>query len=264
MKQSALLKRILAVKRSESAKAERAVPILRLKELLAKAPPIRNFREAIIRRRPYQIHLIAELKKASPVKGVLCDNLDVAGLAKEFAKAGASALSVLTDTKFFQGAMEHITKAKQACGLPVLRKDFVVEEYQLLETRLGGADAVLLIVGILAQKKLREFIATSRNLSLTPVVEVHSAAELKRALDAGADTVGINTRDLGTFKINFQVLEELRPKIPAGCVVIAESGVDSAGQIQVLRDLRFDAVLIGEALMRSRRPLSLIHELLYT
>lgn len=264
MKQSALLKRILAAKRSEAAKAERAVPILRLKESLAGAPPIRNFREAVTRRRPYQIHLIAELKKASPLKGVLRDNLDVAGLAKEFSKAGASALSILTETKFFQGAMEHVMQAKQACGLPALRKDFIVEEYQLFETRLAGADAILLIAGLLAQKKLKEFIATSRNLSLTPLVEVHSAAELKRALDAGADTIGINTRDLGTFKINFDVLTELRPKIPAGCVVIAESGVDSAKQIQMLRELRFDAVLIGEALMRSRRPLSFIHELLHT
>jgi len=148
--------------------------------------------------------------------------------------------------------------------LPALRKDFIVDEYQLYESRVIGADAVLLIVRLFPQKKLKEFITLARNLSMTPLVEVHTPAELKRALKAGADTIGVNTRDLGTSKVDFKVAEELRPQIPAGRVAVCESGVDSVDQIHILRELRFDAVLIGEALMRSRQPLKLIHALLYT
>ncbi len=264
MKQSALLKRILAAKRSETAAVRKVTPLATLKDMLAKAPPVRNFRDAILRRRPYEIHLIGELKKASPSKGVLRPKLDVPALAKEFELAGASALSVLTDQKFFQGSIENLKLAKGACELPVLRKDFVVDELQLYESRLIGADAILLIVRLLAQQKLKEFLATARNLSLTAIVEVHAAAELKRALDAGADTIGVNTRDLGTFKTDFAVAAELRPKIPAGVAAVCESGVDSAKHIETLRELRYDAVLIGEALMRARSPRALIHELLYS
>lgn len=264
MKQSGLLKRILAAKRAETAAARKIMPLDMLKDLLAKAPPVRNFREAILRRKPYEIHLIGELKKASPVKGLLRAKMDVPALAKEFEQAGVSALSVLTDQKFFQGSVENLKLAKGACELPVLRKDFVVDDIQLYETRLVGADAVLLIARLLAQQKLKEFLTIARNLSLTAIVEVHALPELKRALDAGADTIGINTRDLGTFKTDFQVAADLRPKIPAGVAAICESGVDSAKHIETLRELRFDAVLIGEALMRARSPRALIHELLYS
>lgn len=264
MKQSALLKRILAAKRAETSATRKVTPLATLKDLLAKAPPVRNFRDAILRRRPYEIHIIGELKKASPTKGVLRAKLDVPALAKEFEQAGVSALSVLTDQKFFQGSIENLKLAKGACELPVLRKDFVVDELQLYESRLVGADAVLLIVQLLAQQKLKEFMVLARNLSLTALVEVHTATELKRALDAGADTIGVNTRDLATFKTDFQVASDLRSKIPAGVAAVCESGVDSAKHIETLRDLRYDAVLIGEALMRARSPRALIHELLHS
>jgi indole-3-glycerol phosphate synthase len=176
MKQSSLLKRILSAKRAAVAEAKKRVPLQQLKEQLIKGPPTRNFRAAVTRRGAYDLRLIAELKKASPVKGVLRPKFDPAALAREFELSGAAALSVLTDVKFFQGAMENINLAKGACSLPVLRKDFIVDIYQLYESRLAGADAVLLIAQLLAQKKLKECIQTAMNLSLTPLVEVHTEA----------------------------------------------------------------------------------------
>lgn len=264
MKQSALLRRILAAKRSGVAEARKRVPLQQLKEQLVKAPPTRNFRVAITRRGAYDLRLIAELKKASPLKGVLRPKFDPAQLARDFEAAGAAALSVLTDVKYFQGAMENIPLVKGACSLPVLRKDFIIDEYQLYETRLGGADAVLLITQLMAQKKLKECIQTAKNLSLTPLVEVHTAAELKRALDAGAEIIGINTRDLTKFKVDFEVAGALRPRVPPDRLVVCESGIDSPRQIDRLRELKFDAVLIGESLMRSRNPHGLIHELFFS
>jgi len=264
MKQSATLKRILSMKRIEVARAKKATPQGGVVETLASAPPTRAFREAILRRRPYEIHIIGEIKKASPSRGVIRARVDVAETAREFERAGVSALSVLTDEKFFQGSLENLRLAKSASALPVMRKDFIVDEYQLYQARLSGADAVLLIVRLLPQRKLNAFVALARNLSLGALVEVHTAAELKRALDAGADMIGVNTRDLSTFKTDFAVAVELRPKIPPGRAAICESGIDSVRQIDVLRSLRYDAVLIGEALMRSRRPAQLVHELLHT
>lgn len=263
MKQSSLLKRILSAKRTETHRARKAVSQQILMERLAGAPPVRPFRESIIRRRAYQIHLIAELKKASPLKGVLRAKFDPAALAKEFEASGASALSVLTDTRFFQGSVENLQQARSACGLPVLRKDFLVDEYQIYESRLMGADAILLIVRLLPQAKLKEMLSLAKNLSLAAITETHTAVEVKRALDAGADIIGVNTRDLDTFKTRFETAAEVRPKIPAGVISICESGVESPRQIETLRDLRYDAVLIGEALMRARQPRALIQELLH-
>lgn len=264
MKQSSLVKKILAAKRSEVHRARKAAPQIALVEKLASAPPTRAFREAVMRRRPYQIHIIGELKKASPSKGVMRPKFDVPELARELEQAGVSALSVLTDRDFFQGSMENMRLAKQACGLPVMRKDFIVDEYQLYESRLAGADAVLLIVRLLPQRKLRQFVTLARNLSLGALVEVHTAAELKRALDAGAEVIGVNTRDLSSFKVDFGVAAELRPRIPPDRVAVCESGVGNTRQIEALRQLRYDAVLIGEALMRSRHPGALVQELLHT
>ena len=264
MKQSALLKRILAQKRVECAQAKKAMPLQQLKEALAKAPPTRAFRAAITRERAYQIHLIAELKKASPLRGVLRARMDVPALARELEVAGASALSVLTDVRFFQGSRENLKLAKGACALPVLCKDFMVDEYQVYQARMSGADAVLFIVRLLAQKKLKGFITLANNLSMVPFVEVHSAAELRRAVDAGADVIGINNRNLDDFKVDFSLALELRAKVPPGKIIVCESGVDSAVQVNRLRDLRFDAVLVGESLMRPRHPTSVINEMFHT
>jgi len=264
MSHSALLKRILATKRAEVAAAKKAAPLQSLVEQLTKAPPTRGFRDAIVRRKAYELHLIGELKKASPVKGVIRAKFDVPALAKEVEAAGAVALSVLTDAKYFQGALANLMLAKQGCGLPVMRKDFIVDEYQLFESRMAGADAVLLIGRLLPGPKLKKFIQTARNLGLAQLVEVHSAAELRRAVDAGAELVGINTRDLDTFKTDFNLAAELRPRIPPGVEAVCESGVDSPRQIEQLRLLRFSAVLIGEALMRARHAAPFVHEMFNT
>ncbi len=263
MKQSSLLKRILTAKRAETHRARKVASQQTLMERLMGAPPVRPFKESIRRRQAYQIHLIAEIKKASPLKGVLRAKLDPAALAKEFEVAGTSALSVLTDEKFFQGSVANLNLARGACSLPVLRKDFVVDTYQVYESRLMGADAILLIVRLLAQQKLKELLTLAKNLSLATITETHTAVEVKRAVDAGADMIGVNTRDLDTFKTRFETAGELRGKIPTGVIAVCESGVESPRQIETLRDLRYDAVLIGEALMRARHPRALIQELLH-
>jgi indole-3-glycerol phosphate synthase len=263
MKQSALLKRILSAKRSEISRAKKVKSLQVLKEELARAPACRNFIEAIRRKRAYEINLIAELKRASPSRGVMRPKLEIESMARDFERAGATALSVLTDEKFFGGTMADIQRAKRACSLPVLRKDFIIDEYQLHETRLAGADAVLIIVRLHNQKKLESLIATARNLSLVTVVEVHTATELKRALATETPVIGINTRDLGTLKIDPQIARDLRDKVPAGKIVVCESGISGKAQVNELRELRFDAMLVGEALMRSRNPVELIHEMLY-
>ena len=263
MKQSALLKKILSAKRSEISRARKVKSLQMLKEELARAPACRNFLEAIRRKRAYDINLIAELKRSSPSRGVMRPKLEVEAMARDFERAGATALSVLTDEKFFGGSMADIQRAKRACSLPVLRKDFIIDEYQLHETRLAGADAVLIIVRLHNQKKLESLIATARNLSLVTVVEVHSATELKRALATDTNVIGINTRDLATLKLEPGLARELRDKVPAGKIVICESGISEKTRVNELRELRFDAMLVGEALMRSRNPVELIHELLY-
>jgi len=264
MKQSSMLKKILAYKRHEVQLAKKAMPLDAMKEALAKSPPTRVYAETIRRRRPYQIHLIAEIKKASPSAGVIRPKMDVTALAGDLEAAGASALSVLTETRYFQGSPDNLMLAKKGCGLPVLRKDFIVDEYQVYESRLIGADAMLIIVRLLNQKALKTFVTLARNLSITPVVEVHSVPEVRRALDAGAEVIAVNTRDLGSFHVNFELAGEVRPKIPDGVVTICASGVSTTRQIDALRTLKFDAVLIGEALMRSRDPRALVHELLHT
>ena len=265
MKQSALLKRILTNKRSEVVHSKKVLPLPQLKEQLAKTPPVRNFREAITKRRAYDLHLIAELKKASPLKGVLRQKFNVAAIAKEFAEAGARALSVLTDAKYFQGSLENIKIVKEACDLPVMRKDFITDEYQIYESRLAGADAVLLIARLLDQKKLKRFVTITKHLGMSPVVETHSAAEVKRALNTETEIVGINTRDLGNFKVDFEIVKELRDRVPPDKITICESGIDSSDKVNMLRDLKFSAVLIGEAIMRTRNSRhSLVHEFFYS
>jgi len=264
VRQSPVLRRIIALKRKGVSVARRAKPLEVLKTELTTAPPIRPFRQAVIRTRAYQINVIAELKQASPSGGVIRANMEVGALSRELEASGASALSVLTEERYFKGNIGRIREAKRACGLPVLRKDFIVDEYQLYESRLAGADAVLLIVGLLPQKRLKEFMVLARNLSLAPFVEVHSVAEMRRALAADADLIGINTRDLASLKVDFGVAATLRPMVTGDRVVVCESGVEDAVQMDRLRQLRFDAVLVGEALMKARHPGLVVHSLLHS
>jgi len=196
------------------------------------------------------IALIAEIKRASPSRGRIREDFHPAELAEEYEAGGAAALSVLTEANYFEGHLAYLAEVRAASKLPVLRKDFLVDARQVPESRLRGADAVLLIVAALDDGRLREMLEVCRNLSLAALVEVHTEAELDRALGAGATLVGINNRDLETFEVNLQTTFSLLPRIPEGVIKVSESGIGSPLDVALLRDAGADAILVGEWLMR--------------
>ena len=198
--------------------------------------------------------VIAEIKKASPSQGVLCERYDPAVIAKSYEQAGACALSVLTESEFFLGSLEHLRQVKAASLLPVLRKDFTLADYHLYEAAAAGADAVLLIVAILSPQELVRLLGLSRNLGLDAVVEVHQAEELHIALDAGSDIIGVNNRDLKTFEVSLTTSFRLISSIPDEVVAISESGLRTAVDLERLRAVGFDAFLIGERFMTQGDP----------
>ena len=209
-----------------------------------------------------RIAVIAELKKASPSKGLIRAEFDPAELARELEQAGAACLSVLTDEEFFQGSLENLRKASAAVSIPCLRKDFIVDEFQLLEARANSADAVLLIVAALEQGELVQLVRAARDQGLDVLCEVHDEEELRRAVDAGCDVVGVNTRDLRTFQVSLETAFRLAEKFPAGVVKVAESGIHSADDIAKLGAAGYDAFLVGESLMRSERPGEALRDLM--
>jgi indole-3-glycerol phosphate synthase len=224
----------------------------------------RGFRRALVQKSGDGVAVIAELKKASPSKGVIRAVFDPAGLARELEAAGAAALSVLTDEEFFQGSLENLREASAAVRLPCLRKDFIVDEFQLLEARASAADAVLLIVAALEQSDLVKLARRAREHGLDVLCEVHDADELARALDAGCDLVGVNTRDLRTFEVKLATALQLATRFPANVVRVAESGIHSAEDIAKLRGAGYQAFLVGESLMRAERPGEALRTLLRT
>lgn len=207
-------------------------------------------------------HIIAEVKRASPSKGLIRQEFDAVDLARALAENGASALSILTEERFFQGSLFYLEQVKAVVSLPLLRKDFIVDGYQLLEARGFGADAVLFIATLLEESVLRELIDQARSLSLQVLVEVHSEDELERALAAGATFIGINSRDLRTFKVSLETIERLVPMVPRGMTVVCESGIESREQMERLEDLGAHVFLVGETLMRARDPGAKLKELL--
>jgi indole-3-glycerol phosphate synthase len=210
------------------------------------------FRAALAR--PDRTNIIAECKRRSPLRGVLRARYDPVALARAYAAAGAAAISVLTEPTCFDGALEHLRAVREAVSVPVLCKDFILTEYQLLEARAAGADAVLLIVRALAPEELSSLIATARALELAPLVEVHDAQELHVALEVGADLIGINHRDLRTLTVDLTRSAALVAELPEDVVAVAESGVRSREQIEQLRAAGFDAFLVGEHLMTAPDP----------
>jgi indole-3-glycerol phosphate synthase len=207
-------------------------------------------------------HIIAEIKRASPSRGVIRPQFDPPVLAREFAGNGAAALSVLTEERFFQGSLFYLEQVKREVTVPVLRKDFIVDGYQLLEARGFGADAVLLIAGILERAQLQELWDEAQSLRLEALVEVHNEAELEKAVETGARVLGINNRDLHTFKVDLKTTEKLLPRVPDGIVVVCESGIDSVAQIQRLEQLGAHNFLVGESLMRAPDPAAKLREFL--
>jgi len=227
---------------------------LRELELRAEQHVPRGFREALHQQSRTGIAVIAELKRASPSKGLIRAEFQVEQLARELESAGAAALSVLTDEEFFQGSLEKLRLASAAVKLPCLRKDFIVDEFQLLEARANSADAVLLIVAALSPVKLQSLAESARSRDLDILCEVHDEDELHRAIDAGCDLIGVNTRDLRTFKVDPETAFRLAHQLPKGVVKVAESGIRTGEDIARLRAAGYQAFLIGETLMRAERP----------
>lgn len=213
-------------------------------------PPIRDFKGVISV--PDKISLIAEIKFASPSAGIICKKTDPVTIGKIYEKAGAAAISLLTDKKFFGGNLNHLSRLKKAISLPVLRKDFIIDEVQVRESFLGGADATLLIARILSHRQLKDLRDICHDLGMAALVEVHDRQDIEKAVACGADIVGINNRDLNTFNVSLETTLKLAPLVPEGHIIVSESGVKNKGDLQLLKQAGIQAVLVGTSLMKSK------------
>ena len=247
------LEEIIAAVRERVAVSKASADLRALSEAAQRHQP-RGFRDNLRRVGKSGLAVIAELKKASPSKGLIRADFPVAELAHKLEDAGAAALSVLTNERFFQGSLENLEIASQATRLPCLRKDFLIDEFQLLEARAHRADAVLLIVAALVQTELADLHRRAGELQLDVLCEVHDSVELQRALDAGCETIGVNNRDLHTLRVDLGTSLQLAELVPPGVVKVAESGIETGDDIASLREAGFDAFLIGESLMRAPHP----------
>src|SRR5215471_20459379 len=245
-----VLDEIVANTRAEVARRKDIVSRATLERQCRALPATHDF-EGVLRPSPASIRLIAEVKKASPSRGVLSSGLDPVVLATTYATHGAHAISVLTDEKYFRGSLDDLRAVRAAVDVPLLRKDFTIDEYQLWESRAAGADAVLLIVSVLEPARLAELSAAAKGLGLAALVECHTAAEIDQALAVGSRIVGINNRDLATFETRLETTIELVPSIPPGPVVVSESGFFTGADVRRVVAAGAQAVLIGEALVRS-------------
>ncbi len=252
---SDILRRILDTKRAELAVARKARSANDVERLARAAAPARDFAGALrARLAAGQPAVIAEIKRASPSKGLLRADFDPPAIARSYAAGGAACLSVLTDKEYFQGAPEYLVAARGACALPVLRKDFIIDRYQVLESRAMGADCVLLIAAALEPGAMREFEALALDLGMAVLVEVHDAAELDAALTLKTPLIGINNRDLRSFATRLETTLDLLPRIPRGRIVVTESGILGAPDVRRMRDAGVGAFLVGEAFMRAADP----------
>lgn len=250
-----VLQRILAVKAEEVAQAKKRLPLSALEERIAVAEPTRDFvgaiRHHVAQKRPA---VIAEIKKASPSKGVLRESFDPAEIAASYAEHGAACLSVLTDRQFFQGAPEYLQAARRACLLPVLRKDFMIDPYQVHEARAMGADCILLIAAALGAAQMRELEDVALQLNLAVLVEVHGGEELEAALSLHTPLIGINNRNLRTFETRLETTLDLLDRIPPERLVVTESGITSPDHVALMARAGVFAYLVGEAFMRATNP----------
>lgn len=247
-----ILAEILAHKRAEVAAQKARWPLDQVQTQARRQPPPRDFAAAL--RSAPDLAIIAEVKRASPSAGAIRPDADPVELARCYARAGAAAISVLTDHRFFRGSLDDLVRVRQAVDRPVLRKDFLIDPYQVWEARAAGADAVLLIVAALADVDLIALQALANDLGMAALVEVHTAEEVERALRAEARLIGINNRDLRTFTVDLTTTERLRPLIPPDRLVVSESGIQTAADVARLRRAGVRAVLVGEALMRAPDP----------
>ena len=258
-----LLDDIVARKRVDVAARRGALARGALEVRASTLPTPRSLAAALTPRALGEVRVLAELKRASPVKGVLAEGFDPVARAPEYVQAGAAALSVLTDPHF-QGTLDDLDTVRAGVDCPVLEKDFVVDEYQLWEARAHGADAILLIVAILEPARLTDLFQAAKGLGLSALVEVHREAELDRAAELGAGVIGVNNRDLTTFRTDLATTERLAPRAPAGACVVSESGIATRADVVRVRAAGAQAILVGESLSRSGDPATKIRELLGT
>lgn len=246
---STILDKIVASKRREIDEARARVPAAELERRLPQAPPVRDFRAALDQ--PGSVQVLAEVKKASPSAGVLRADFDPVRIARTYAEHGAAAISVLTDMPFFQGQLAYLTAIREAVSLPLLRKDFILDRYQVLEARVAGADAVLLIAEIIEGPELPKLLADIHALGMHALVELYDADNLPRVIDSGARVIGINNRNLRTFVTRLEHTLELAARIPADRCLVSESGIRTRDDILKLQSADVKAVLIGETFMRA-------------
>ncbi|MDO8784673.1 MAG: indole-3-glycerol phosphate synthase TrpC [Syntrophales bacterium] len=254
-----ILEEIVEFKKEEVAAIKGIRPLAELKEALRDTPRPRNFREAIL---SSDCSVIAEVKRRSPSKGTIREGFDPVKIAAVYEESGAAAVSVLTERKFFGGDSSYLLNIKKIVGLPLLRKDFIIDPYQIYETRVIGGDAILFIAGILKEEQLRDFIHLAESLGLFPLTEVHTREELDKALSAGADIIGINNRDLNNFSTNLKTSLDLAPSIPKEKTVVSESGINTRGDVEILMKVGIHCFLVGEALMRAQDMGAKLEELL--
>ncbi len=260
--EATILDEIISNKLIEVAELKRKLPLKDLKRLINnRKTPIINFAKSI--KKQDKISLIAEIKKSSPSAGVISDRFNHMDLARKYIGSGRiDAISILTDEKYFSGNINLITSVKSISNIPILRKDFIIDEYQVYESYIAGADAILLIVSALNQTALSNMIRLSRDLGLFPLVEAHTIEEITVAVDSGAEIIGINSRDLKTFKINRLESSELLRQIPNEKIRVAESGIENSDDVRMMRSSGADAMLVGTSIIKAADPIAKINELL--
>ena len=259
-----ILNRILETKQREIADRQQNLSVESLQKKASEADTVRGFVAALKRRVELgKAAVIAEIKKASPSKGVIREDFNVVEIARSYAAGGACCLSVLTDQDYFQGHEDYLVVARAACELPVIRKDFIIDPYQVIESRAIGADCILLIVAALDDEALSRLYQEARALGMDVLVEVHDRAELERALNLDLDLIGINNRDLRTFDTSLDTTIDMLEQVPDGCLVVTESGIHSRTDVQLMRDHDVNAFLVGEAFMRVPDPGQGLRELFY-
>jgi indole-3-glycerol phosphate synthase len=252
---STILDKILATKMQENTERSKTLSLAQLQELAQNASPVRGFLKSLQTKiAQNQPAIIAEIKKASPSRGVIRANFNPPEIAQQYEQAGAACLSVLTDEQYFQGATEYLQAARAACALPVIRKDFIIDPYQVYEARAMGADCVLLIVSALTDEQLQSLYALSTQLGMDVLIEVHDLEELKRTLPLNAPLIGINNRNLKTFETRLNTTLELLPFVPEGVVLVTESGIHTRADVKLMRDHQVNSFLVGEAFMKQPDP----------
>ncbi len=244
-----ILDEIVQSKRREVAAARRLMPLEELEVQAAEAPPVRDFRASLTG--PGPIRLIAEVKKASPSAGVIRSDFEPISIARTYQAHGAHCLSVLTDVPYFQGHLSYLARIRASVAIPLLRKDFLIDEYQVVEARMAGADAILLIAEILDDDQLASLLARARGLGMSALVEFHDPANLPRVLAAGADLIGVNNRDLRHFVTDLEQTLRVRDQVPEDVVLVSESGIRERADVERLENAGVSAILVGESLMRA-------------